>query len=261
MKHLKIMLIFLLLCSSCAFAAPLKVVVTTTLLEEAAKGVGGKNISVHTFTSGNGCPGNFDIKPSDASAISSSNIILYHGFESYLANISKNKKKAVIAGGKNMLTPANYIQGVTEIRDLFIKLDPKNRTYYITNAHNAIEKTKKIDKNIKSQAGKFKGVKVVCAEENAEFVKYLGFTVIYAYPKSDKVSAKEWSAMTKKARESKIKLTIDNLQTGQYTTSQLAKDLKAKHIVLSNFPGGFPNTPTYEKCVMANVNVCKKVIK
>ena len=262
MKYLKILLITLgILCSFPAFTAPLKVVVTTTLLKEATKAVGGKNVSIHTFTSANSCPGNFDCKPSDVAAINSSKLILYHGFETYLSSISKNKKPIKIAQNKNMLVPNNYILGINQIKDLLIKLDPENKSYYSSNANKAIVKTKNLDKNIKSKSIKLKGVKVICAEENIDFVKYLGFHVIYAYPQSDKISGKEWSAMTQKAKKEKIKITIDNLQTGQYVTAQLAKDIKAKHIVLSNFPDGLKNTSTYEKCVIANLNICTKVIK
>lgn len=260
-----LLIVFLLAAVTAAIAAPIKIVVTTSLIGSVISDVGGKNVKLHVFTASSGCPGNFDCKPSDMTAVNSSKFIFYHGFESYIGKIVKGSsgkpKVIVLAKDKNLLVPNNYIAAVKTVRDILIKFDPQNKKIYTENSNSAINKINRINKNIKSKSGKLKGIKVICADANVEFVKYLGFDVVGTYPNPDSLSAKKWSDISKAAKNRRVKLTIDNFQTGQYVTSQLAKDVKAKHIVLSNFPGAYKNTATYEKCVMKNLDICLKAVK
>lgn len=58
-----------------------------------------------------------------------------------------------------------------------------------------------------------------------------------------------------KGREGKVTLVIDNMQTGGESGKSLAEELGVKHIVLSNFPGGYENTETWEKAIDKNIEL------
>jgi zinc transport system substrate-binding protein len=58
-----------------------------------------------------------------------------------------------------------------------------------------------------------------------------------------------------KGKVGKVALVIDNMQTGGESGKALAEDLSVKHIVLSNFPGGYENTETWEKAIDKNIEL------
>jgi zinc transport system substrate-binding protein len=54
-------------------------------------------------------------------------------------------------------------------------------------------------------------------------------------------------------RENNVSLIIDNLQSGQDAAKAVAEELGCTRIILSNFPGGFTDTETWEKAIDKNV--------
>jgi zinc transport system substrate-binding protein len=51
-------------------------------------------------------------------------------------------------------------------------------------------------------------------------------------------------------------LVIDNLQSGATTISAaMIQDIGALQVTISNFPGGFENTETWEKAIDKNVDL------
>ena len=56
-------------------------------------------------------------------------------------------------------------------------------------------------------------------------------------------------------RDSGVSLVIDNLQSGQDAGASIAEELGVTRIILSNFPGGFPDTETWEKAIDKNVQL------
>jgi len=52
-----------------------------------------------------------------------------------------------------------------------------------------------------------------------------------------------------------VTLIIDNLQSGQDAGKGVAEELGYRRIILSNFPGGFDNTETWEKAIDRNVEL------
>jgi zinc transport system substrate-binding protein len=58
------------------------------------------------------------------------------------------------------------------------------------------------------------------------------------------------------AIEAGVVLVIDNLQSGATATSEtMAQDIGAIQVTISNFPGGFENTETWEETIDKNVDL------
>ena len=53
----------------------------------------------------------------------------------------------------------------------------------------------------------------------------------------------------------RVTLIIDNLQSGQNAGAGIAEELGCQRIVLSNFPGGFDDTETWEKAIDWNIEL------
>jgi len=252
-------IITLLLFSICAFAK-VNITVTTNLLKSVTTDITGDKASVSVLMPTSACPGTFDCSPNDISKANKSKIIFYHGYESFIKSFNtKNKIVQPICKDKNILIPKNYIKALNEVYTVVVKEDPTNSKYYKNNLSKSIEKVNKLEKKLIVKTKAFKNVNVICAVEIKDFVSYLGYNVVISYPKANKISPKFWAKVAKLGKEKKVKLCIDNIQSGEYTSAQLAKDINAKHIALSNFPNGFKNTETYEKCLQKNIEICLKV--
>jgi len=55
-------------------------------------------------------------------------------------------------------------------------------------------------------------------------------------------------------------LIIDNMQSGQDAGAGIAEELGSARVILSNFPGGYENTETWEKAIDYNVALLLEVI-
>ena len=58
----------------------------------------------------------------------------------------------------------------------------------------------------------------------------------------------------------KVTLIIDNMQSGQDAGKGISEELGCKRIILSNFPGGFDNTETWEKAIDRNIELILETI-
>jgi ABC-type sugar transport system substrate-binding protein len=61
-------------------------------------------------------------------------------------------------------------------------------------------------------------------------------------------------------RAANVTLVIDNLQSGEDAGAAVAEELGCTRIILSNFPGGFPDTETWEKAIDKNVQLIMESI-
>jgi zinc transport system substrate-binding protein len=92
------------------------------------------------------------------------------------------------------------------------------------------------------------------------FVKWCGFNVIATYGDPDSLSPKVVKELVDKGREAKVTLIIDNLHSGQDAGKGIAEELGIRRVILSNFPGGFENTETWEKAIDYNVALLLEAI-
>jgi zinc transport system substrate-binding protein len=98
-------------------------------------------------------------------------------------------------------------------------------------------------------------VNVLCDEQQADFVKWVGLNIVNTYGRPETFTPQVVKDLVDKGREKKVTLVIDNMQTGGEAGKSLAEQLGVKHIVLSNFPGGYENTETWEKAIDKNIEL------
>jgi ABC-type branched-subunit amino acid transport system substrate-binding protein len=64
-----------------------------------------------------------------------------------------------------------------------------------------------------------------------------------------------------KGKTTNVILIVNNLQDGQDAGKAIAEELDAQNINLSNFPGGFNKTESWEKAIDYNVDLLLNAIK
>jgi len=98
-------------------------------------------------------------------------------------------------------------------------------------------------------------VNVICSGMQAAFLRWVGLNVVAFYGRADSLTLQVVRDLVDKGREENVTLIIDNMQSGQDAGKAIAGDIGCNRIILSNFPGGFDNTETWEKAIDWNIEL------
>jgi zinc transport system substrate-binding protein len=242
----------------------LKVVTSTSLISKIVERVGGDKVSVVNIIPPAQCPGHFDIKPGDIQKLADAKLFLIHNwqgeqFSNNLIASADNSDLTVVkvelAG--NWMTPPVQRDAADKIAAALAQVDPGNSASYQQAA--AKYKSDVTDKESKIQAElaqvNLSEVNVLCDEQQTGFIQWVGFNIIATYGRPETFTPQVVQDLVDKGREGKVTLVIDNMQTGGESGKSLAEELGAGHIVLSNFPGGYANTGTWEKAIDKNIEL------
>lgn len=231
---------------------------------------GGDKIEVANIIPPAQCPGHFDVKPSDIQLMADANLFLMHGWQGEIFSQdliqsadNPNLEVATINVRGNWMTPPVQIQAVKDITQALCQADEDNRSYYQENAERR-EKTiadKENELKARLEAENVSGVNVLCSEMQAGFAQWAGFNIIATYGRPDDLTVAKKAELVDKGGEANVVLVIDNLQSGATTGAQTAQEIGAVQVTLSNFPGGFDNTETWDKAIEKNVDLLLEALQ
>jgi S-adenosylmethionine synthetase len=95
-------------------------------------------------------------------------------------------------------------------------------------------------------------VKVICMKWLQNFIESVGFTVVATYNPPETLSLVETKSLLEIAQSEKVGLIVDNLQIDVEFGAEIASEVGAEHVVLTNFPGAIPNTENLAKMLRHN---------
>ena len=252
-------------CTGGEASANLKVVTTTSLIASIVEKVGGDKVDVANIIPPAQCPGHFDVKPSDMKVLSDAKLFLMHGwqgemFSTDLTKSADNPGLKVVSLNiqGNWMTPTVQAQAVGNITSTLAELDPQNASYYQSNANSELAAITAKGNELKAKlaAGNLSQVNVLCDAQITTLVQWAGFNVIASYPRSEDISAKQMQELIDQGKQGGVVIVIGNLQSGTSDAGvTIASGIGAVQVTLSNFPGGFDNTETWEKAIENDVNL------
>lgn len=240
---------------------PMEIMTTTSLLECAVKEIGRSHVKVGVLITPGSCPGHYDISPKDLRALSTSQVLFTHGYEGFVPKImdslgSRKPKQIPIKTSGNWMLPSNYVIALGQVADALRTSDPIHAADYRKSLAGMEVKYKQLDVDLKRRirtAG-VEGIRVLCSDQQTEVAKWMGLFVVDTYPRAEEFTPVLLHYMTEIGRKNNVRLCIDNLQSSPTAGKELAKDIGAAHVTLSNFPGGFTGTDTWSNCMQDNVN-------
>jgi zinc transport system substrate-binding protein len=212
------------------------------------------------------CPGHYDVKPSDIKALANSKPLFIHDYQQNFQNVQGAIEAAenpdliitVLNVTGNWMVPSVQAQAVDKIAEALGEIDPENAAYYQGNATERAQAILAKGEEVKNrllEAG-VEGVKVICADMQAGFVRWAGFDVVATYGRPEDLSPAQMEELVTEAKEAGVALVIDNLQSGSTTLgAAMEQDIEAIPVTISNFPGGLENTETWEKAIDKNVDL------
>ncbi len=248
--------------------AKLSVVTSTSLIAQVVKRVGGDGVDVINIIPPAQCPGHFDVKPGDIQKLAEAGLFLLHGwqgekFSQDLITSANNPDLTVVTldiqttENQNWMVPAVQMEAVDIITSALCQVDNENSAAYQQSAAEYKDKISAKEAELKTKlAGEnLSSINVMCAEMQAGFVNWVGFNITTTYGRPDSLTPQVMRELVDTGREAGVTLIIDNLQSGKDTGKAIAEELGSIRIILSNFPGGFENTETWEKAIDKNIEL------
>ena len=157
----------------------------------------------------------------------------------------------------NWMTPPVQLAATDRITAILCQADERNSSAYQQSAaelKDIIEATG-ADIEARLAAENLSSVNVMCAEMLKGFIQWTGLNIVATYDRNAPDIPQVVKELVDRGRAEKVVLIIDNLQSGQDAGAGMAADIGCERIVLSNFPGGFDNTETWEKAIYRNVEL------
>ena len=238
----------------------------SSLIANIIQDVAGDKLEARTLIPPGVCPGHYDVKPSDIEALANSKALFIHNYQENYENITGLVEAAenpeliitVLNVTGNWMVPQVQAEAVAAITEGLGDIDPENVAYYYDNAVERVQaildKGEEVEGEL--QGAGVEGVKVLCAEMQAGFAGWAGFNITATYGRPEELSTADVEQLVTDAIEAGVALVIDNLQSGATATSEaMAQDIGAIQVTISNFPGGFENTETWEKAIDKNVDL------
>ena len=254
-----------LVLGSCAPAetAQLKVVTSTSLISQIVEQVGGDKVTVVNIIPAAQCPGHFDVKPGDIQKLADARLFIIHNWqgekfsEDLIASANNDNLTVVkIELPGNWMTPPVQRDATDKIAAALAQIDPDNSAIYQESATEYKAKITAKESEIEDRLSpvNLAGINILCSEQQAGFLRWVGFNVISTYGEADSLTPQVVQELVDKGRQEQVTLVVDNLQSGADAGKELAEELGCKRITLSNFPGGFSNTGTWEKAIDYNID-------
>jgi len=250
----------------------LKVVTSTSLLASIVERVGGDRVDVVNIIPPAQCPGHFDVKPGDIQKLADADLFLLHGWQGEMFSqeliASANNPDLIVVVPKidipgSWMAPPVQLNVVDKITAILSQVDEKNSFAYQKSAAELKGKFEAKEAEIKAKLAKanLSSINVMCAEMLVEFVQWAGLNVIAIYGRPDSLTPQVVKELVDKGRAENVTLIIENLQSGRDAGAGIAEELGCKRIILSNFPGGFDNTETWEKAIDRNIELILETIE
>ena len=246
--------------------AKLKVVTSISLIAQIVERVGGDLVDVANIIPPAQCPGHFDVKPSDIQKLADADLFLLGGwqgemFSQELIDSANNPDLTVISldipsnPKSNWMVPSVQQNATDGVAAALSQVDVENSSAYQASAtayKNTVEaKRAEIEGRLAEE--NLANVNVICSGMQAAFLNWVGLNVVTFYGRPDSLTPQVVKKLVDTAKAENVTLIIDNLQSGQDAGAGLAEELGCARIILSNFPGGFDNTETWEKTIDENV--------
>ena len=252
----------------------LKVVTSTSLIAQIVERIGGDRVDVVNIIPPGQCPGHFDCTPGDIQKLADADLFLLHGWqgekfsEELIATADNDKLVSIQVNAKvgenmNWMTPSVQSDAVDRITDALAQVDEANSDKYREAADKYKEQITEEGKEIREKLAAINpgGVNVLCADQQAGFVGWAGFNIVSIFGRPETLTPQVVKDLVDQGRTGNVVLVIDNMQSGADAGAGIAEELGCSRVILSNFPGGYENTSTWEDTIEYNAELLIEALK
>ena len=256
-----------------AQTSQLKVVTSTSMMAQIVERVGGDFVDVVNIIPPAQCPGHFDVKPGDVQRLADADLFLLHGWQGEIFSqeliASANNPDLTVATidvkvgeNTNWMTPPVQLAAVDRIVAALSEVDAENAATYqeLAAEYKGGITAKEAEIEAKLAKEDLASINVMCADMLEGFIQWTGLNIVAVFGRQDSLTPQVVQELVDTGREENVTLIIDNLQSGQDAGAGLAEELGCARMILTNFPGGFDNTETWEKAIDYDIELILEII-
>ena len=253
-------------CSPSAEETPhrLTVVTSTSLLTYIVERVGGDFVEVYNVVPAAQHPGDFDARPSDIEKLAEADLFLLHGWpgETFAAGLIESSGNTDLRVTRieipgNWMTPPVQMQATDAVAEILISVDGDNEAIYTRNAgvYKEVVMSTGTDMQFRVSDSRPPRLTVLSEFFLSGFAEWLGFQVVATYGGPLPLTPSSVRELIDQGTAASVVLVIDNLNSGRDAGRGIAEELGTARVILSNFPGGYDNTGSWEEAVAYNVDL------
>jgi zinc transport system substrate-binding protein len=244
--------------------AGLKVVTSTSHLEQLVKRIGGDRVDAINIVPPASHPGDFDASPGDIQKLADADLFLWHNWpgELYVPGLlesADNPDLTVIAIELegSWMTPPVQQQAADLVADALSQVDSQESAAYEEAAEAYKAMVRAEESEIRARLGEVdvSGVNVICAGWQAGFLGWAGFNIVGTYGLPTLPTPADIEDMVELGRQEGVTLVVDNLHDNPDAGLPIATELGCARVVLLNFPGVDAETETWEGAVNQNIDL------
>ncbi len=160
----------------------------------------------------------------------------------------------------NWMTPPVQMAATDRVAEMLGQADSASASSYQKAANEYKTRVQAKEAEIKARLDKagVSKINVIASFRQADFLKWAGFNVVATYTTPESLTPQSVKDLVDKGRAAGVSLVVNNLQDSADAGKGIAEELGAKSINLSNFPGGFNDTETWEKAIDLNIDLLLK---
>jgi zinc transport system substrate-binding protein len=249
--------------------ARLKVVTSTSHLEQLVQTIGGDGVDVTNIVPAASHPGDFDASPGDIRKLADADLFLWHNwpgevFVPALIESADNPDMEVVTIEieGSWMTPPVQLQAIDKVTEALSRIDSDNAAEYEKNAEAYKEEVRAAEAEVKDMLSKerLSEVNVLSAGWQAGFLGWCGFNIVKTYGLPVPPTLGEIEELIGLGRKAGVTLVIDNLHDNPDAGKPIATELGSKRVVLYNFPGVDGSTRTWIDTFKKNVSLLLEAI-
>jgi len=241
------------------------IAVTSTYFESAVRDIAGSEVRVLTLMPPGGCPGHFDVRPSQVEQLRKCRLLVRFDFQGFLDKkfadvISSGLKISEVKISGGLCQPEAYLSSCKQVGQALIKAGLIDAETVKARSVLVEDRMIKITRWAKEQIRKagLNGHAVIASEHQASFCNWLGLDVVATFPSADTVRFSQMNEAIKRGQKAHIGMVVGNLSEGRQTADAIAERLGARVVVFGNFPIPGKAEPTFDDLFHENV---KKLIR
>jgi len=247
----------------------LKVVTSTSHLEQLVQTIGGDAVDVINIIPPASHPGDFDASPGDIRKLADADLFLWHNWpgEVYvpaLIESADNPDMEVVAIeiDGSWMTPPVELQAIDKVTETLSRIDADNAAGYEKNAEAYKEEVRAADAEVKALLSKesLSEVNVICAGWQAGFIGWCGFNIVGTYGLPVPPTLGQIEELISLGKEAGVSLVVDNLHDNPDAGKPIATELGCKRVILYNFPGVDESTDTWIETLKTNINLLLEAV-
>lgn len=243
---------------SAAGASGPTVAVSNTYLEAALHDVVGPAVPVFRLAPPGACPGHFDLRPSQITALRASRLVLRFDFQADLEQRlgtggATGPRIAAVTIPGGLCEPPSYLSACRQVAEAAVDAGLLERTTADARLDAISQRLDELNVWTRQRVGEARlpGAAVVTSRHQAAFCRFLGLNVVATFTGADTASIEEISAAIRDGTPARA--VVANAPEGRRLADALGQRLGVPVVVFDNFPAEASGGTGFDALVRGNV--------